>query len=86
MEGGGGDGHLVDFATPQVVNGAGVGGGVAGGSVPVLADRPGGVVVRARGLSPGHVHDVGVALQFSRDIFRETGSCGDEMFERFINM
>lgn len=62
VDGGGGDGHLVDLAAAQAVDGAGAGRGVAGGPVSVGADGPGGVVVRVQGLFPAHVHHVGVTV------------------------
>ncbi|KAA8587294.1 hypothetical protein FQN60_016156, partial [Etheostoma spectabile] len=73
VDGGGGDGHLVDLAAPQIPNGAGVGRRVAGSSVSIRADGPGGVIVRAR-LRPTHIHHVGATVQLSGDIFHETGS------------
>lgn len=45
VDGGRGDGHLVNLATQQILNRAGVGRRVAGGSVSVSADGPGGVII-----------------------------------------
>lgn len=84
VDGRGGDGHLIDFATLQFLNVAGVGGGVTGGSVAVSADGPGSVVIRAWSLCPGHIHLICVAINLCYDIFWETRSCEGEFNHRLI--
>lgn len=76
--GGGGDRHLVDLATLQVVNRAGVGRWVAGHSASIGADGPGGVAVGAGGLRPAYIHHFGVTLYLSSNIIWEAGSYGTE--------
>lgn len=60
------------------MNGAGVGRRVAGHSLSIGADGPGGVVVRTGGLRPTYVHHVGVTLYLSCDIVWEAGSYGPD--------
>lgn len=63
----GGDSHMVDSATLELVDGAVVGCGVTGDGVFVFPNGPGGVPICVRGLIPVHSHPVLVAVQVSHN-------------------